>query len=185
MAEDQRQQQLVYRFLVRVGVNPRQVEFEISPSGRGSAEQWVRNSFARQVKKCRSRHTRAATALLVMIDADTHSLQERTATLEDALIAGNQRPIDAARDPVAILIPKRNVEAWVLCLYLRGASTPPIDEEQDYKRTRSPEEWSEMIHDSAEALVVWTGPEAAFPANLIGSLRHGIGELRRVFPRGR
>src|ERR1700728_3909630 len=93
LAEDQRQQQLIYRFLARVGVRPHQVRFQLSPSGRGSAEQWVRENFARQAAKCRARNTRAATGMFVLLDADSRTVQERLDELDGGLEAAGQAPV--------------------------------------------------------------------------------------------
>jgi hypothetical protein len=181
LAEDKRQQQLIYRFLVAAGVNPRQVQFELSPAGQGSAEQWVRENFARQAGKCRARNARAATGMFVITDADTRTVQERLNILDEALSAAGQTPIDASRDPIARLIPKRNVETWILVL---GSKDTAVEEVTDYKSTKTSEEWSALISSAAETLVAWTRPSATLPASLIDSLRRGVGEIPRALPQG-
>src|SRR5664280_2480434 len=120
------------------------MSFELSPSGQGSAEQWVRENFARQAGKCRIRSTRAATGMFIMLDADTRTVQERLQVLDDALVCANQRPIDPARDCIARLIPKRNVETWIIFLADREIARP-IDEQTDYKRMKRSDEWSALI----------------------------------------
>lgn len=185
LVEDQRQKQLIYRYLAIVGINLRQVTIEVSPSGQGSAEQWVRENFARQARKCRARNVRAATGMFVMLDADTTTVQERREILDEALVSAGQSPIDENRDPIARLIPKRNVETWILYLGLRGVASPPLEEEQDYKRSKTPEEWSTLIPLAAETLFAWTGQTATLPENLLDSLRHGIREIPRALPAGR
>src|SRR5271157_1449146 len=116
LVEDQLQRQLIYRFLIRAGINPHQMSFALSPSGRGSAEQWVRENFARQAEKCRARNARASTSMFVMLDADTGTIQERLDVLDEALKSTGKKPIDTNRDPIARLIPRRNVETWILCM---------------------------------------------------------------------
>lgn len=181
LVEDQRQKRLLYRFLVRAGVRPHQMTFELSPSGHGSAEQWVRENFARQAEKCRERNRRATTGMFVMLDADTRTVQERLDVLNDALTCAGQAPIDRNRDRIARLIPKRNVETWILCLNQKGVVEPPVNEDHDYKRTKASEEWSALILPAAETLFAWTR-RGGTPANLINSLRLGILETQRALP---
>lgn len=182
MVEDQRQRQLIYRFLSNAGHNLRQLTIEVSPSGQGSAERWVRENFARQTGKCRARNARAVTGMFVMLDADTKTVQERLAALDNALISSGQPPINQNQDPIARLIPKRNVETWILYLGLKGGASRPLDEEKDHKPSRTPEEWSTLIPLAAETLFAWTGRPAALPENLLDSLRHGIREIPRALP---
>ena len=184
LVEDQRHKQLIYRFLDSAGHNSRQMTIEVSPSGQGSAEQWVRENFARQAGKCRVRNARAATSMFVMLDADTKTVQERLEALDDALKSAGQKPIDLNRDPIARLIPKRNVETWILVLGLEPTA-PPADEEFDYKPTKSAEEWTALVPTAATTLLAWMRPSATLHANLIDSLRRGIREIPRALPPGR
>ena len=180
LVEDRRQEGFLLRFLVLRGFRRDEVVIDVSPSGRGSAEQWVRKSFARQAAKCRGRNARAATGMIVMVDADTHSVQQLLNALDEALIRDNQPPIDETRDRIARLIPKRNVETWILFLSSRGNHRPKIDEEHDYKQTRDADEWSNMIPIASETLVEWTHQPANIPENTIDSLRHAIREIPRA-----
>jgi hypothetical protein len=180
LAEDQRQQQFIYRYLKIAGVRPDQIRSHISPSGRGSAEQWVRKYFPDQAKKCRARNTRADTSMFVMLDADTKTVQERLEVLDDALKNAGQSPIDKNRDPIARLIPRRNVETWILVLSLEP-TLPPVEEESDYKPKKSAEEWTSLVPAAAKKLLAWSRPSAA-PANLIDSLWLGICEIPRALP---
>jgi hypothetical protein len=180
LVEDQRQRQLIYRFLVKTGFKPHQMSFTLSPSGQGSAEQWVRENFARQAGKCRARNARAATGMIVMLDADMRTVQERLDALGDALACAGQQPIDRNRDPIARLIPKRNVETWILCLGLQEPQEQAFDEDNDYKQAKTGEEWSKLIPPAVDKLFEWTQPKATLPVNLIGSLKFGIQELPRA-----
>jgi hypothetical protein len=182
LIEDQRQKQFIYRFLAMAGLSSRQMTIEVSPAGKGSAEQWVRENFARQAGKCRARNARAATGMIVMLDADMRTVRERLDALDDALECAEQQPIDENRDPIARLIPKRNVETWILCLSTRGTLAPPVDEERDYKLTKTSEEWSEAIPPAAGTLFAWTRPSSVLPENLIDSLRQGLREISRAIP---
>lgn len=182
LVEDQRQRQLLYRFLLKAGVSPHQVQFELSPSGQGSAEQWVRENFARQLGKCRARNARAATSMFVMLDADVARVDERLHALDESLVSAGQARFDTGRDPVARLVPKRNVETWILYLSTKGIVRSAINEEQDYKQTKTGDEWSKLIPAAAEVLHTWTTNVRERPPNLIDSLRCGIQEIPRALP---
>lgn len=119
--------------------------------------------------------------MFVITDADTRTVQERLNILDEALSAAGQTPIDASRDPIARLIPKRNVETWILVL---GSKDTAVEEVTDYKSTKTSEEWSALISSAAETLVAWTRPSATLPASLIDSLRRGVGEIPRALPQG-
>jgi len=185
LAEDQRQKQFIYRYLVNAGIGPRQMTIEMSPSGQGSAEHWVRKNFPREARKCRARNARASTVLFVLLDADRRTVRERLDELDRALEAAGQNPIDPDQDPIARLIPKRNIETWILYLSATGSGSPSVNEEQDYKQTKIPEEWSALIPAASGTLFGWTRSAALLPGGLIDSLRHGIQEILRVFPLGR
>jgi methylmalonyl-CoA mutase cobalamin-binding subunit len=112
-------------------MGPRQVRYERSPSGQGSAEQWVRNRFAKEVNAYRNRQARAETALMLIIDADTHTVQSRLTQLRQALKEHGIKAISNGERTVQ-LIPKRKVETWILCL-----TEQAVDEATDYKRQRN------------------------------------------------
>jgi hypothetical protein len=120
--------------------------------------------------------------MFVMIDADTKTVQERLNDLDNALVSAGQTPVDPRRDPIARLVPKRNVETWILYLSTEGVYPGTIDEEQDYKRTKSPEEWSSLTPSASETLFAWTRRDAMLPVNLVDSLRLGIQEIPRALP---
>ena len=68
LVEDNRHQQLVFRYLRRSGLEPHAMRFVLPSSGSG--EQWVRERFPVEVTAYRRRSTRAETKLIVVIDAD-------------------------------------------------------------------------------------------------------------------
>src|SRR2546430_7675062 len=112
--EDDHQKMLIYRYLVKCGWR-HAVRIHQSPSGRGSAESWVRERFVKETIAYRSRQARTLTALIVMIDADTRTVQDRLNQLDQALTDNGQQTV-AGTERIARLIPKRNVETWILCL---------------------------------------------------------------------
>lgn len=147
------------------------MRFVQSEAGTGSGEQWVRKRFAQEVGAYRRRH--AKTALIVVIDADKLLVQERLAQLDrnlDEAQADHIRP-DAER--IARLIPRRNIETWILCL-----NDVQVDEENDYKKTRN--DWPTLIRSGADTLYNWTRPNAQLPDSCISSLQLGVAELKRL-----
>ena len=169
--EDARHQMLVYRYLKKRGMGERDMRIERSPSGEGNAEGWVRKSFVKEVSVCRGRH--AKSALIVIIDADTHTVQDRCRQLDQALEDGGKQRVDVEHEQIARLVPKRNVETWILCL-----NDQPVDENVDYKSTRR--DWNDLIPPAAKALFEWTRPNVDPPADCIDSLRMGMSELSRL-----
>ena len=170
LVEDSRHQQFIFRYLRTVGLEPRVIRVFKSPSGSGSAEQWVRERFAIEVEECRAR--RAKTKLIVVIDADTHTVPQRLRQLDQAL---HEAGVASIRDTeeIARLVPKRNVETWILCL-----NDIAVDEDTDYKRTRNG--WPELIRTAAATLYEWSRPNTAAPPSCVESLQHGIRELRKA-----
>jgi hypothetical protein len=84
-------------------------------------------------------------------------------------------PAVAEDERIARLVPRRNLETWLLCL--NGLD---VDEITDYKNTRN--DWIEVTRNAAAALSDWTSGNTAIPANCIDSLRTGLKELERVRP---
>jgi hypothetical protein len=157
LVEDNRQQQLVFRYLRRVGLEPHAMRF--MPPSSGSGEQWVRERFPVEVTAYRRRNTHVETKLIAVIDADNLEFEQRLAQLDQKL---QEAEVDLIREAeqVARLVPRRN------------------DEETDYKRTRN--DWADLIRPAAETLYVWTRPNAQTPELCIPSLGHGVAELRRL-----
>lgn len=170
LVEDDRHKMLLNRYLLEFGLNYHQIRTEPFPAGRGSAEQWVRNEFARQVAAYRRRQ--AKSALVVAIDADNHTVAQRIAQLDHAL-EEQHKPAITDEEQIARLVPKRNIETWILCLNLHT-----VNEETDYKNGNH--DWTSLTPPAAKTLCDWTRPNAVLPSGCIDSLRYGIGELKRL-----
>lgn len=172
VVEDERHEMLVRRYLGKLGMEEHQMRFERSPSGRGSADQWVKTKFAQEVNAYRNRRTRAATSLIVIIDADTQTVGDRLRQLSQALTENGVQTIND-REQIARLVPKRNVETWILCL-----NEEAVEEVTDYKGIRH--DWSRLIPDAALTLFEWTRRNAVLPNHCVDSLRMGVAELNRL-----
>jgi hypothetical protein len=85
------------------------------------------------------------------------------------------RHAKASSNPERIvrLVPKRNVETWILWL-----TEGEANEETDYNRTGH--DGHERIPQASKRLFQLTGANAALPENCIDSLRKGVSELIRL-----
>jgi len=173
LVEDYHQQQFVFRYLRRIGLDPHAVRFVTCPSGAGSGEQWVREQFAIEVATYRRRRASAETKLVVVIDADDSSVQERLAQLDRKLQEAEAVAIRPNTEQIARLVPKRNIETWILCL-----NDIQVDEGTDYKRRRN--DWPALIRAAAETLFAWTRNNAQITEACVPSLQLGVAELRRL-----
>ncbi len=171
LAEDKRHQSLIRRYLYRAGFGLHQIRFAELPSGRGCGELWVRDQYVREVRAFRARSSKAATALIVTIDADVLDVVDRAAQLQFALSNGKLAP-RAPRERIAHLIPKRNVETWLLCL-----TGQTVDEVTDYKRRAG---LDVPAKPAAETLFEWSRDNAVAAPDCIPSLQVAISEVRRL-----
>jgi hypothetical protein len=172
LVEDERHKMLIYRYLLRRGLSRYDIRIKPAPVGEGSAERWVRANFATEVRAYRIRHAKAATALIVVIDADAHTLTERLDQLDQELGEAGVSSLQP-HERVARLVPKRNIETWIVCL--NGNN---VDEETDYKGENR--EWNELVRTAAEALFQWSRANVHIPPHCIESLTRGIADLRQL-----
>ncbi len=91
LVEDKRHEQFTRRYLRRLNYGAHTMRFVTSPTGAGSAEGWVREQFPIQVEACRRRQ--AETKLIVLIDADALTVQQRRAQLDQTLRQAGLLPI--------------------------------------------------------------------------------------------
>lgn len=171
LAEDKRHQGFIRRYLKRLGYSLRDMRFRELPSGRGCGEQWVRERYSEEVAAYRLRSARADSALVVLIDADGGDANRRLQQLQQGLNNAGQEA-RSGRERIIHMIPRRNIETWILCLDGRL-----VDEETDY---RHEPEIDELISRSAETFFEWTRPNAAVPAYSVASLRTAIPEAQRL-----
>ena len=171
LAEDQRHQRFVRRYLNQLGYSQHDIRFEGLPAGRGSGEQWVRERYGNAVAAYRARSSRARTALVIAIDADVGDLDRRIRQLQETL---EHAGLAARTDDETIvhLIPKRSIETWILCLV--GIQ---VDEVTDYRQRADVDN---RIATSAQTFFQWSRPNAAPPAHCVPSLRAAIPEVRRL-----
>lgn len=131
----------------------------------------MRDRYVKAVESYRGRSARAGTALIVAIDADTGDADRRLRQFREAL---DQAGIAARseREAIVHLIPKRNVETWVLCLGGRQ-----VDENTDYSREAGIDE---LIKPAAIAFFEWSRLNVTPPGHCVPSLLAAIPEVRRL-----
>ncbi len=171
LLEDALHERFVFRYLRKLRYGTHLMRVVKSPSGAGSAEQWVRERFVIEVLARRRRQ--AETRLIVIIDADTHTVQDRIEQLDGALREAGVSMLPEDTRTIARLVPKRNMETWILCL-----NDARVNEEADYKNKR--ENWTEMVRSAVITLHTWTRPYAVVPLSCVDSLRAGMAELQKI-----
>ena len=170
LCEDDLQARLVRAFMKLLGLNAQVREIIASRMAYGGNVSWVLNRFPSELHACRQRHKLVRTLLIVMIDADDFSTEERRRALSNKCVAAEYSPL-IENDPLAILIPKRHVETWI-CNLLGIA----VEETQDCKSIASTKK--EDIRRAAQTLEAWV--TNVLPESCVPSLKQSVPELRRI-----
>jgi len=132
LCEDSQHEAFARRFLQGMGWETREIRVEKSPGGAGSGEQWVRTRFPKELRAYRERTKKAASVLLVMMDADTFEVRSRITFLEQ-ICREEQLDFRSEDESVAIIVPKRNIETWIH--YLNGEK---VNEVAAYPKMQKP-----------------------------------------------
>lgn len=157
LCEDDAHASFVRHHLKKRGFNHR--KFRVVPrNGVGSAKQFVLQRYPTEVRAYRSKANYLSLALLAVIDADTQDVQHLHRRLEEQLQNANVEK-RKADERIAILVPKRNIETWIV--YLQGID---VDEESDYKTHQLAENRKQAGITLAEQL--GQEPEAGCPQSL-------------------
>lgn len=177
LAEDRTQQRLAYWYLRKLGINRNLIRSERLPAGKGSGEQRVRESYASNVKAHRTKSAKVNKGLVVMIDADTRSVTQRLNQLSSSLKKAGLPP-RRPDERIALLIPKRNVETWVLCLNDQRVQGQPINEWDDYKPLSKALRIEDQVRPATEVFFKWSRPNAQIPTRCVASLSQAIPEVQ-------
>ena len=168
--EDRQHETFMRRFLKKVGWNLRDLTLIPSSSGRGSAEQFVRKQFPRQLRAVRSKRGEQK-YLIVMVDGDASGVAKRKASLRAACEEQGMAP-PGNRDKVLICVPTWNIETWLA--YLDGES---VDEtNKNYHKLPRPRECQPLVEELVDMCHKQTLREPA-PA----SLKDACTNYQRVF----
>ena len=175
LCEDKRTAVFVRSYLKERGVS-HGIRIHSNPSGSGF--DWVLDQYPIEVNAYRQNKGRLKIWLIVVIDADNKSVGARLNQLDTKLgQAENARLLDLRieDESIARLVPRRNIETWILVL-----TGTPANEEENYKNTRNKEEWHELAIQGGKELHRWTRPNSRISESCTDSLHRGIQELRRV-----
>jgi hypothetical protein len=171
LAEDLRQGNFLRHYLIRCGQHSRRIVLRLSQRGRGSGEQYVRERYPIEVAYYRQRSHARSAALAVVLDADSGTVEQHERELADSLQASNQRQREDG-EAIALIIPKRNIETWLLCL-----SGEPVTEAENHK---GQPRIDSLIKSAAGTFYEWNRDRANVPAPCVPSLRRGLDEARRI-----
>ncbi|AFY48125.1 hypothetical protein Nos7524_2282 [Nostoc sp. PCC 7524] len=166
LCED-RQQEVFARYFLKQRGFTGNIRTRFCPKGAG--EQFVRESYAAEVKAFRSKNYISG-MLVVLIDADTKNVEDRLKQLNDALIKDLQKSRETD-EAIAIFVPKRNIETWIH--YLQGET---VNEETVYAKFPHNESACkpdvENLADKCR--------QGSLDANAPPSLQAACGELQRI-----
>ena len=171
LCEDRQQEVFARHFLKKRGFTGL-FRTKICPPGSQSGEQYVRTQYPMEVKAYRQNKNRVSIGLVVLIDADTGTLQERLNQLASILDEDAQDK-RRSHEAIAIFVPKRNIETWIH--YLQGET---VNEEDAYAKYEKNETVCKTyVENLADRCYSQNLPEDA-PRSLQAACR----ELQRILP---
>ncbi len=176
LCEDEEHERLTRAYLKRCDLTTRSPYVKplvASREQQGGNDAWVLNRFPKELHACRQRQKhKAKTLLIVLIDADNYSVEDRRRQLfERAKSAGLEQCTE--NDPVALLIPKRHIETWIRALLGEN-----VTEEQDCKKWHSPTR--DEIRQAVEKLYEWSRLNAIPSSTCCPSLAAALAEWRKI-----
>lgn len=124
LCEDGQTASFALRYLKSKGFSNHKIRILVSPAASGSAYSYVLNNFPVELENLRK--DSVSRKLLAIIDEDG-----KGRSIADFQEACKKVPVPFRTDkePVAILVPKRNIETWIYFLEHQS----PVDETKDYK----------------------------------------------------
>lgn len=128
----------------------------------GGNVSWVLDRFPAELEACQRRNIKARTLLIVTVDADNFSVEERR---------GHLKGVESG-DTLALLIPKRHIETWI-----RYALGQAVNENDDYKK---PNPKKEEIRAAARKIAEWVRNDPSIPAGCIDSLAKALPDWKRI-----
>lgn len=168
LCEDLQTTTFLYRLLPRLGYNKREIRINQAPAGEGSGEQFVRSQYPIELSALRT--ATVYRGLVVCIDADAYTVDERYRHLREALLADGVAD-RTLQEKATLLVPKRNIETWIYAL-----RDQEVDEETSYPKLSRQRDCQPAANQLA-AIVRNQAPEPSLP-----SLREGVSELRERLP---
>ena len=188
LCEDQQTNSFVRNFLKHRNFKSHDITTLPLPASRGAGEKWVRERYPKQLKAIRDRRNKLRNIrnkkyvyLIVVIDADTHTLDYRHQQLKQECEKNHNHipPRNSSDTNVLHIIPRRNIETWLA--YLKNDKNENVDESKDYKKIKclrdcqkkDLKEYAENLYDMCHVHQQLRKPAPA-------SLREACGEYRRL-----
>lgn len=131
LCEDLQLECFVRRFLIKRGWERRQIFSVPLPANGGAGYSWVLKKLPDELKAYRSRNAHAETCLIVGLDADNETIDERIDRLRRACKEADLE-FRRADERIALAIPRRNIETWLE--YLRGRNVDEVTVYTKYDR---------------------------------------------------
>lgn len=173
LCEDRQQEVFTRYFLEKFyRIHPRRIRSNLPPAGVGSGEQWVRQQYRIEVKTYRRYSSSKKIALVVMIDADNLTYEERHRQLSKMLTDAN---LDERQphERIALFIPKRNIETW---LYFLDRQQESIDESIVYRHLDKESDCKGSVYTLAANCL----NRLPLATNAPSSLQQACAELARI-----
>jgi hypothetical protein len=183
LCEDIDQERFIREYLICCGLDDRKIKDFGNPKGKTikNNNALIVKHYPELIKSYRSRNYRNI-AVVVMIDADEDSLEERMRCLNIALdeTAGNlNKDPRFSNEKIAIFVPARNIETWFY--YINSdLSGQECNEITDYKdKKMSTKERIQLAKKSARILASEICHQGVDRISL-PSLRYACRELQRL-----
>jgi hypothetical protein len=176
LCEDQQHHRFVIAFLKQCGIrNPDRMVRALVASQlmQGGNVGWVLEKFPQELRRYRKRQKKAKSLLVVMVDADNGTVEDRRSEFADRAKSSGLTPHEE-KESVVLLIPKRHVETWILCLL---GNT--VTEEEDCKTRKRPTKVE--LREASIKLYEWSRPNAQPDATgVVPSLLRAIPEWNKI-----
>ncbi len=145
LCEDEQHGFFARHFLQRKGWDSKNLRVEKGTKGKGSGEQFVRENLPLELNRLRQFRGEAR-ALVVVADADNHSVDDRIDMLRQECTKQGVEPWNSD-EPVFFLIPRWEVQNWLA--YLGGDQT--VDESRGgYATNKFASEWRPEVRKLVE-----------------------------------
>lgn len=183
LCEDIDQERFIRQYLICCGLDDRKIKDFGNPKGKTikNNNALILKHYPELIKSYRSRKYRNI-AVVVMIDADEDSLDDRMRSLNIALdeTAGNlNKDPRLPNEKVAIFVPARNIETWFYYIN-NNMEGQECNETNDYKdKKMSAKERIELAKSAAQKLATEICHQGVDRITL-PSLRYACRELQRL-----
>lgn len=175
LCEDRLHEVFVRRFLKKCcGTQSRVINCIPLPAGNGCGEQHVRARYPNEVRAYRGRQSKAVTVLIVVIDADNETVENRQLQLDSAAKSAGLPPRDIS-ELIVYLIPKRHIETWLAFF----DNSDDVNETEKYKPQYSFHKRESEAHLLIDKFTEMFRQHQQ-PSNSLPSLVQAFDELKRL-----